>query len=72
MPYQRKSSPLLSTDQAAEALGVTDSTIRRWVEKGYLRARRMPSGTYKFAPEEVQRLAAQIERGERLTTQQEG
>jgi excisionase family DNA binding protein len=39
--------------QAARALGVHENTIRRWEERGLLRALRLPSGVRRFRAEDV-------------------
>jgi excisionase family DNA binding protein len=47
-------SPLgLSTSQAAQALGVSLGTIRRWSDMGYLQSYRTPGGQRRFSREQI-------------------
>lgn len=45
---------LMQVRQAARALGVSENTIRRWEQRGLLRAVRLPSGVRRFRPEDVE------------------
>jgi excisionase family DNA binding protein len=48
-------SPLgLSTSQAAQALGVSLGTIRRWSDMGYLQSYRTPGGQRRFSQEQIE------------------
>jgi excisionase family DNA binding protein len=51
---QTAGSPLgLSTSQAAQALGVSLGTIRRWSDMGYLHSYRTPGGQRRFSQEQI-------------------
>ena len=57
-----KSSPLgLSTSQAAQALGVSLGTIRRWSDMGYLQSYRTPGGQRRFSQEQIDRFIGSLE-----------
>jgi excisionase family DNA binding protein len=47
---------LLSVGQAASELHVSPSTVRNWVDKGYLHAFRLPSGVRRIPEVEITRL----------------
>jgi len=48
-------SPLgLSTSQAAQALGVSLGTIRRWSDMGYLHSYRTPGGQRRFSQDQIE------------------
>ena len=50
-----RNSPLgLSTSQAADALGVSLGTIRRWADMGYLESYRTPGGQRRFSVEQIE------------------
>lgn len=50
-----QSGPLgLSTSQAAEALGVSLGTIRRWSDMGYLQSYRTPGGQRRFSSDQIE------------------
>lgn len=51
---------LMQVRQAARALGVHENTIRRWEERGLLRAVRLPSGVRRFRPEDVEAMHEQM------------
>ena len=42
--------------EAARILGVHGNTIRGWIEKGYVRVMRLPSGERRVSSEDVQKL----------------
>lgn len=59
-----RNSPLgLSTSQAAEALGVSLGTIRRWSDMGHLASYRTPGGQRRFSPEQIEEFLDRLERG---------
>lgn len=47
---------LMQVRQAAQALGVHENTIRRWEQRGLLRAVRLPSGVRRFRAEDIEAL----------------
>jgi excisionase family DNA binding protein len=47
---------LLTTSAAADALGVTAQTIRRWIEAGQIKAVALPSGHFRIPQSEIDRL----------------
>ena len=51
---------LLSSKDAAEALGVSQATVARWAREGYIAVRRSPSrhgkGRIRVPREEIERL----------------
>jgi excisionase family DNA binding protein len=59
---QIKGSPLgLSTSQAAQALGVSLGTIRRWSDMGYLQSYRTPGGQRRFSQEQIDAFVGSLE-----------
>jgi len=57
-------SPLgLSTSQAAQALGVSLGTIRRWSDMGYLESYRTPGGQRRFSAEQIEQFLVTLQRG---------
>jgi excisionase family DNA binding protein len=57
-------SPLgLSTSQAAQALGVSLGTVRRWSDMGYLESYRTPGGQRRFSAEQIEHFLAKLQRG---------
>jgi excisionase family DNA binding protein len=57
-------SPLgLSTSQAADALGVSLGTIRRWSDMGYLESYRTPGGQRRFSRDQIEQFIATLQRG---------
>jgi excisionase family DNA binding protein len=55
-------SPLgLSTSQAAQALGVSLGTIRRWSDMGYLQSYRTPGGQRRFSQEQINTFLGSLE-----------
>jgi excisionase family DNA binding protein len=59
---QLHDSPLgLSTSQAAQALGVSLGTIRRWSDMGYLQSYRTPGGQRRFSQEQIDQFVGSLE-----------
>ena len=55
-------SPLgLSTSQAAQALGVSLGTIRRWSDMGYLQSYRTPGGQRRFSQDQISQFLGSLE-----------
>ena len=56
-------SPLgLSTSQAAQALGVSLGTVRRWSDMGYLQSYRTPGGQRRFSQDQIDQFLGTLER----------
>lgn len=56
----------LRISEAAAYLGIASTTLRVWVERGYVKCARSPGGQRRFAPAELDRvIAAAAQRGER-------
>jgi excisionase family DNA binding protein len=53
----------LSTSQAAQALGVSLGTIRRWSDMGYLESYRTPGGQRRFSAEQIEQFLIRLQRG---------
>ena len=49
---------VLRVGEAADLLGVHDSTLRRWADEGRLPAIRFPSGVRRFRADDVEHLRA--------------
>lgn len=59
---QINGSPLgFSTSQAAQALGVSLGTIRRWSDMGYLQSYRTPGGQRRFSREQIEKFVGSLE-----------
>jgi excisionase family DNA binding protein len=55
-------SPLgLSTSQAAQALGVSLGTVRRWSDMGYLQSYRTPGGQRRFSRDQIEKFVGSLE-----------
>ena len=50
-----QSARLLTISQAADLLGVSPATLRRWADEGELKAVKLPSGYRRFEPAEIER-----------------
>ena len=53
--------PLLTASDVAEALGVTDETVRQWAKSGKLRYVRLPSGQRRFQRSDVEAILVPVE-----------
>jgi excisionase family DNA binding protein len=53
----------LSTSQAARALGVSLSTVRRWSDTGALRGYRTPGGQRRFSRDQIDAFLSSLEQG---------
>jgi excisionase family DNA binding protein len=51
---------LMKVREVARTLGVHENTVRRWEERGLLRAVRLPSGVRRFRPEDVEAMRAEM------------
>ena len=51
----------LTASQAARALGVSVSTVRRWSDSGALRGYRTPGGQRRFSREQIDAFIASLE-----------
>lgn len=51
---------LLQVREAARGLGVHENTLRRWEERGLIRAVRLPSGVRRFRAEDIALLRAEM------------
>jgi excisionase family DNA binding protein len=51
---------MLTTVQAAAALGVNDKTLRRWADAGLVPFLRLPSGHRRWTPEQVAAIRARF------------
>ncbi len=60
----------LSTSQAAQALGVSLGTIRRWSDMGYLESYRTPGGQRRFSREQIEQFLESLQRGGFRTREQ--
>lgn len=63
MQHTRNSPLGLSTSQAAEALGVSLGTIRRWSDMGHLASYRTPGGQRRFSAEQIDEFLEKLKRG---------
>lgn len=51
----------LTTGAAAAVLGVSDETLRRWVDQGKVRYVRLPSGRLRFRQADIEALLVPVE-----------
>jgi excisionase family DNA binding protein len=54
----------LTASQAARALGVSVSTVRRWSDSGALRGYRTPGGQRRFSREQIDEFVASLQPGD--------
>lgn len=54
-------SELLTTSQAAEILGVSDETVRRWASERKIRHRRTPAGQLRFTRQDLESVFEVVE-----------
>jgi excisionase family DNA binding protein len=57
VPDTAEREPTLTLAAACDALGVSASTLRRWVESGRIKALRTPGGHRRFPASEIRRLS---------------
>jgi excisionase family DNA binding protein len=63
---QTRTTPLgLTISQAAEELGVSLGTIRRWSDMGYLESYRTPGGQRRFSQAHIERFVESLQQGRR-------
>jgi excisionase family DNA binding protein len=64
----------LTSKQVAEALGVSQSTVRNWSTSGLLKAVRLPSGHRRFYKDDIDRMRREMFGGSyaRLATKEVG
>lgn len=55
MPVTRDEA-LIDINEAARLLSVTPESIRRWVGLGYLEAKRLPGGAFRFTRADLEAL----------------
>ena len=55
----------LRTDQAAKRAGVHPRTIRRWADRGWLKAKRLPSGHLRIDEDDLSKAVPDAERDRR-------
>ena len=55
----------LTISQAAQELGVSLGTIRRWSDMGYLESYRTPGGQRRFSQEHIERFVESLQQGKR-------
>lgn len=60
MPTTHAPAVTVTLRAAASRLGVHENTIRNWIDKGLLLARRLPTGTRRLPLSEVERLEREM------------
>jgi excisionase family DNA binding protein len=53
---QSKEPKLIRIKKAAKQIGVSDQTLRKWVESGIMRCIKLPSGERRFEQDEINRM----------------
>jgi excisionase family DNA binding protein len=61
MRHLNKSPLGMSTSQAAQALGVSLGTIRRWSDMGHLPSYRTPGGQRRFSQDQIDQFVGSLE-----------
>jgi excisionase family DNA binding protein len=51
---------LLTPGEVAKMLRVSPDTVTRWIRLGQLRAAKLPSGTYRIARKDVEKLLREL------------
>jgi excisionase family DNA binding protein len=51
---------LLTVAQAAERLGISPQTVRRWADEGLIPMARTPTGHRRFDPDQIESVAASM------------
>jgi excisionase family DNA binding protein len=65
MPHSHSTPLGLSISQAAQELGVSLGTIRRWSDMGYLESYRTPGGQRRFNKEHIDRFVSSLQQDTR-------
>jgi excisionase family DNA binding protein len=52
---------LLTVAQAAERLGISPQTVRRWADEGLIPMARTPTGHRRFDPDQIEAVAAEMQ-----------
>lgn len=63
VPTKERAMALMQVRQAANALGVSENTIRRWEQRGLIPAVRLPSGVRRFRSEDIEAAKARMYEG---------
>ena len=54
----------LTVSQAAAELGVSENTVRRWADAGYIAVYRTPGGQRRFSEEAVENFMLSVSQGQ--------
>jgi len=63
MPQSNRTPLGLSISQAAQELGVSLGTIRRWSDMGYLESYRTPGGQRRFSQTHIEQFVSSLHNG---------